>query len=480
MIVLENIQKIYPNGFCALEDVSLKISKGDIFGIIGYSGAGKSTLVRLINRLEEPSGGSVIVDGEDMLALSKKELQERRQKIGMIFQHFNLLSSKNVFENIAYALKIAKWDKDKIRPRVQELLELVGLSDKASFYPSQLSGGQKQRVAIARALANHPKILLCDEATSALDTQSTASILELLRSIQKRLKITIVMITHQIEVVKSICNKICVMDRGKVVEKGKSAFAGPEIKGKTLGVIGLGAIGRLVAEAAVDLGMNVIGYDPFLPDDAQFKHGITVEKDLEKIFPVVDYLTLHVPLTPETDGLICQSNIEKMKNTVRVMNFARGDLAVSADIVAALEEGQMAAYVTDFPSAQLIGIDGVIAIPHLGASTPESEENCASMGAMELIDYLENGNIKNSVNMPAVSMARTGVARITVIHKNQPNMIATITDTISRDGINIASFEDKNRGEWAYSIIDTDSQPSQQVVDDITAIEGVIRVRVVK
>lgn len=267
---------------------------------------------------------------------------------------------------------------------------------------------------------------------------------------------------------------------GKVVEKGKSAFAGPEIKGKTLGVIGLGAIGRLVAEAAVDLGMNVIGYDPFLPDDAQFKHGITVEKDLEKIFPVVDYLTLHVPLTPETDGLICQSNIEKMKNTVRVMNFARGDLAVSADIVAALEEGQMAAYVTDFPSAQLIGIDGVIAIPHLGASTPESEENCASMGAMELIDYLENGNIKNSVNMPAVSMARTGVARITVIHKNQPNMIATITDTISRDGINIASFEDKNRGEWAYSIIDTDSQPSQQVVDDITAIEGVIRVRVVK
>lgn len=267
---------------------------------------------------------------------------------------------------------------------------------------------------------------------------------------------------------------------GKVVEKGKSAFAGPEIKGKTLGVIGLGAIGRLVAEAAVDLGMNVIGYDPFLPDDAQFKHGITVEKDLEKIFPVVDYLTLHVPLTPETDGLICQSNIEKMKNTVRVMNFARGDLAVSADIVAALEEGKMAAYVTDFPSAQLIGIDGVIAIPHLGASTPESEENCASMGAMELIDYLENGNIKNSVNMPAVSMARTGVARITVIHKNQPNMIATITDTISRDGINIASFEDKNRGEWAYSIIDTDSQPSQQVVDDITAIEGVIRVRVVK
>ncbi len=267
---------------------------------------------------------------------------------------------------------------------------------------------------------------------------------------------------------------------GKTVEKGKSAFAGPEIKGKTLGVIGLGAIGRLVAEAAADLGMKVIGYDPFLSDELHFKHGVTIETDLDKIFPVVDYLTLHVPLTPETDGLIRMETIEKMKDTVRIMNFARGDLAVSSDIVAALEDGKMAAYVTDFPSADLIGIDGVIAIPHLGASTPESEENCASMGAMELIDFLENGNIKNSVNMPTVSMARTGVARITVIHKNQPNMIATITDTISKDGINIASFEDKNRGEWAYSIIDTDSKLSQQVVDDITAIDGVIRVRVIK
>ncbi|MGN1202091.1 MAG: 3-phosphoglycerate dehydrogenase family protein, partial [Eubacterium sp.] len=240
---------------------------------------------------------------------------------------------------------------------------------------------------------------------------------------------------------------------GKAVEKGKSAFAGPEIKGKTLGVIGLGAIGRLVAEAAVDLGMTVIGYDPFLPENAQLKAGITLNNNLDEIFPAVDYLTLHVPLTPDTKGLISSDTIAKMKDTVRIMNFARGDLAVSGDIVAALEEGKMAAYVTDFPSADLIGIDGVIAIPHLGASTPESEENCASMGALELIDFLENGNITNSVNMPAVSMAKTGVARITVIHKNQLNMIATITDTISRDGINIASFTDKNRGEWAYSII---------------------------
>lgn len=267
---------------------------------------------------------------------------------------------------------------------------------------------------------------------------------------------------------------------GKTVEKGKSAFAGPEIKGKTLSVIGLGAIGRLVAEAAVDLGMKVIGYDPFLPADAQLKTGITLNNNLEEIFPVADYLTLHVPLTPETKGLICADTIAAMKDTVRIMNFARGDLAVSADIIDALENGKMAAYVTDFPSADIIGVDGVIALPHLGASTPESEENCASMGALELIDFLENGNVKNSVNLPTVVIARTGVARITVIHKNQPNMIATITDTISKDGINIASFEDKNRGEWAYSIIDVDTEASQQVIDDITAIDGVIKVRVIK
>lgn len=267
---------------------------------------------------------------------------------------------------------------------------------------------------------------------------------------------------------------------GKTVEKGKSAFAGPEIKGKTLAVIGLGAIGRLVAEAGVDLGMNVVGYDPFLPEDAQLKKGITLNSNLDEIFPTADYITLHVPLTPDTNGLINKDTIATMKNTVRVMNFARGDLAVSADIVNALENGEMAAYVTDFPSADLIGVDGVIAIPHLGASTPESEENCASMGALELIDFLENGNIKNSVNMPAVSVPKTGVARITVIHMNQPNMIATITDTISKDGINIASFEDKNKGEYAYSVIDVDEEPADKVTEDIEKISGVIRVRVIK
>lgn len=286
-------------------------------------------------------------------------------------------------------------------------------------------------------------------------------------------------ITKAIEWCKTIKNDENV---GKSVEKGKSAFAGPEIKGKTLAVIGLGAIGRLVANAAVALGMDVVGYDPFLSEEATEmldKH-VQVINDLDKIFPVADYITVHVPLTPDTKEMIREENIAKMKDSVRVINLARGDLANVPDIISALEEGRMAAYVTDFPTAELIGMDGVITLPHLGASTPESEENCASMGAMELIDFLENGNIKNSVNLPAVSADKSGVARITVIHINQPNMIATITDTISKDGVNIANFLDKNRGEYAYSIIDVDSEVSETVVEDIKKIGGVIRVRVIK
>lgn len=286
-------------------------------------------------------------------------------------------------------------------------------------------------------------------------------------------------ITKAIEWCKTIKNDENV---GKSVEKGKSAFAGPEIKGKTLAVIGLGAIGRLVANAAVALGMDVVGYDPFLSEEAAEmldKH-VQVINDLDKIFPVADYITVHVPLTPDTKEMIREENIAKMKDSVRVINLARGDLANVPDIIAALEEGRMAAYVTDFPTAELIGMDGVITLPHLGASTPESEENCASMGAMEIIDFLENGNIKNSVNLPAVSADKSGVARITVIHINQPNMIATITDTISKDGVNIANFLDKNRGEYAYSIIDVDSEVSETVVEDIKKIGGVIRVRVIK
>ncbi|MDY3692684.1 MAG: methionine ABC transporter ATP-binding protein [Dysosmobacter sp.] len=213
----------------AVRDVSLSIEKGEIFGIIGFSGAGKSTLVRCINLLERPTAGTVTVDGREMTALSPKELRQARKKIGMIFQHFNLMPSRTVFSNVAYPLRGSGLSKQEIADKVHRLLELVGIGDKAEAYPSQLSGGQKQRVAIARALANDPNVLLCDEATSALDPQTTKSILQLLKHLNETLGITVVIITHEMAVVKEICNRVAVMEHGQVVEQGEvfNVFADP-------------------------------------------------------------------------------------------------------------------------------------------------------------------------------------------------------------------------------------------------------------
>lgn len=223
MIELKNIQKVFDTAsgnVHAVNDVTLNIDKGDIYGVIGFSGAGKSTLIRCINLLERPTSGQVIVDGKDLLQLNTKELRESRKKIGMIFQHFNLMRSRTVHDNVAFPLKGSGLSKNEIKEKVKNLLELVELSDKENAYPSQLSGGQKQRVAIARALANDPHVLLCDEATSALDPQTTQSILALLKSLNERLNLTIVLITHEMAVVKAICNKVAIMEHGKVVEKG--------------------------------------------------------------------------------------------------------------------------------------------------------------------------------------------------------------------------------------------------------------------
>jgi D-methionine transport system ATP-binding protein len=225
MIEINNVIKEYPArgkgaAVTALQGVSLKIERGDIFGIVGYSGAGKSTLLRLINGLETPTSGEVIVDGKNISALKTKELRQARQKIGMIFQHFHLLWSRTVRDNVAFPLEIAGVPKQKIDEKVNHLLERVGLADRANAYPSQLSGGQKQRVGIARALANDPDVLLCDEATSALDPETTASILQLLKEIHKDTGITLVLITHEMSVVRAICNKMAVMESGRVVETG--------------------------------------------------------------------------------------------------------------------------------------------------------------------------------------------------------------------------------------------------------------------
>jgi len=223
MIEIKDLNKLYSSAIgdvLAVKDVNLHIKEDDIYGIMGLSGAGKSTLIRLLNRLEEPSSGEILVEGNNILKFSDTELKEYRKKTGMIFQHFNLLQSRDVFGNIAFALEIAGWDKKDIPSRVKELLTLVELEDKEKAFPSQLSGGQKQRVAIARALANNPKILLSDEATSALDPKTTKSILDLLKDLQKKLGLTIVLITHQMEVIRSVCNRAAIMDKGEVIEEG--------------------------------------------------------------------------------------------------------------------------------------------------------------------------------------------------------------------------------------------------------------------
>ena len=231
MIELTHISKDFASGgrtVHAVQDVSLSIGKGEIFGIIGFSGAGKSTLVRCINLLERPTSGSVTVDGKEMTALSARELRQARKKIGMIFQHFNLMPSRTVFGNVAYPLRGSGLSREQIADKVHRLLELVGIGDKAEAYPKQLSGGQKQRVAIARALANDPNVLLCDEATSALDPQTTKAILRL-KNLNEKLGITVVIITHEMAVVKEICDRVAVMEHGRVVEQGEvfNVFADP-------------------------------------------------------------------------------------------------------------------------------------------------------------------------------------------------------------------------------------------------------------
>lgn len=268
---------------------------------------------------------------------------------------------------------------------------------------------------------------------------------------------------------------------GKMVEKGKSAFAGPEIKGKSLGVIGLGAIGVMVANAANHLGMKVYGYDPYLSVKSAWNltHNAIHIDDIKEIYQKCDYITLHVPLVDSTKNLINSETIANMKDGVRILNFARGGLVDDNAMIAALESGKVASYITDFPSDELIGVDGVIAIPHLGASTPESEDNCATMAAHELMDYIENGNIVNSVNLPEITMPRSGEKRICIIHRNIPNMITSITGIIADDGVNIENMLNKSRGDYAYTMLDIGAADFDAIAEEIAAIEGVIRVRLV-
>ncbi len=266
-----------------------------------------------------------------------------------------------------------------------------------------------------------------------------------------------------------------------VVEKGKSAFVGPEIFRKTLGVVGLGAIGSLVANAAIQLGMDVYGYDPFLSVDAALRldHHIHIVKDIRDLYKRSDYVTFHIHCTDQTRGMVDADAIASMKRGIRVINLARGEIVQDDAMIPALETGRVAAYITDFPNNRLLAAPHVVAMPHLGASTPESEQNCAVMAADELKDYLETGNVRNSVNLPAVSMTPSGVMRLCILHKNVPGMLANITTLFGRDSVNVENLSNKSKGDWAYTMVDLAAHIGDDVLQDVRAMEHVVRVRAI-
>ncbi len=270
-------------------------------------------------------------------------------------------------------------------------------------------------------------------------------------------------------------------DVAKQVEKGKSKFGGTELMGKTLGVIGLGAIGGKIANTAIHLGMNVIGCDPYLSVDGAWNlnHRINHAATYDEVFEKSDYITLHVPATKDTKNMICTESIAKMKDGVKIINLSRADLVNAEELKAALAAGKVSAYVTDFPTEEVINTPGVVAIPHLGASTEESEDNCAVMAARQLDDYLKNGNIKNSVNYPNVEMPRSAVARICVLHQNVPSILTKITAAVADEGLNIENMTNKSKGENAYTMLDVSSTPSEDAIARISAVEGINKVRVI-
>ncbi len=276
-----------------------------------------------------------------------------------------------------------------------------------------------------------------------------------------------------------------IADKGEeipaMVEKGKSSFIGPEIAGKTLGVVGLGAIGAKIANTALELGMKVYGYDPYLSVDAAWKLSSQVKhaKDIDTIYQNCDYITLHVPyIKDQTHHMLDKEAFAKMKDGVRIINLARGALVNDDDLLASIDTAKVARYVTDFPNEKIAKAPNVIPLPHIGASTPESEEKCAIMAAQETADYLQNGNIRNSVNLPDVVLDRMGISRICVIHRNVPRMLNQFLDLIGDANINVAHMINKPRGDWAYTIIDTDTPIGDEIPKTVAGLNDVIRVRV--
>lgn len=269
-------------------------------------------------------------------------------------------------------------------------------------------------------------------------------------------------------------------DVAKRIEKGKGAFVGPEIEGKRLAIIGLGAIGVMVANTAFHLGMDVIGYDPYISVKAALGLSRHVEfsTDLKSVLENADYISIHVPLTSETDNMVNEETISYMKDGVRLLNFSRGDLVSTKAIKAALENGKVSTYVTDFPNEEILELPNVVAVPHLGASTPESEENCAVMASKQLINFIENGNIENSVNFPNCELQKEGY-RVTIAHKNIPNMLSQFSTILAVGGNNIVNMMNKSKKEYAYTIIDLQEKPAKHAMETIEGIDGVLSVRII-
>lgn len=384
-------------------------------------------------------------------------------------------------KNILCLNKIAKVGTDKLDPAVYnvgtEVANPDGIMVRSAAMHEMAFGPELQAIARAGAGVNNIPIEACTERGIVVFNTPGAN-----ANGVKELTICALLLAARNVVGGIEWAKTLTDDVAKTVEKGKSQFGGTELYGKTLGVIGLGAIGGMVANAAINLGMRVVGCDPFLSVEGAWNLNQNVVKaaTYEDIFKQADYITLHVPSTKDTKGMINADSLALMKQGVKIVNLARADLVNAADLKAALADGKVSAYVTDFPTEEVVGVPGVVAIPHLGASTEESEDNCAIMAAMQLDDYLTNGNIRNSVNFPAVSMPRSGDCRICLLNQNVPDVISGVTRTLSAQGVNIENMTNKSKGNAAYTVVDVTGTIGDDVIAQLRALDGIIRVRVIR
>ncbi len=385
-----------------------------------------------------------------------------------------------MIKNIKLLNKIAKVGTDKLDPALFNVGEDVdapyGIMVRSANMLDMEFNPELRAIARAGAGVNNIPIDRCTEAGIVVFNTPGAN-----ANAVKELVICGLMLASRDVIGGAKWASTLTEDVAKQVEKGKSKFAGVEVRGKTLGVIGLGAIGGMVANTAIHLSMNVVGCDPYLSVEGAWNlnHHVIKAAQYDEVYAAADYITLHVPSTPTTKGMINKDTIAKMKDGVRLLNFSRADLVVADDLKEALASGKVAAYVTDFPTEDVLNVPGVVAIPHLGASTEESEDNCAIMAALQLSDYITNGNIKNSVNFPAISMPRSTDYRLCILHKNLPSMLAKFTTLCSEQGINIENMTSKARGEVAFTMLDVNDKPAESSLDALKALDSVFRVRII-